>query len=72
MFRRCFLEHLLTWQDTCSRSKRERGPDDFFSEVLIPCVFSVAAGPIPPELGKLRALQRLYLGDNELSGERPP
>ena len=29
------------------------------------------SGPIPPELGKLGALQELVLWNNELSGEYP-
>ncbi len=40
--------------------------------LLIPCLLIFVVhdtGPIPEELGKLTALERLFLGDNILSGE---
>lgn len=35
-------------------------------------MFAVAAGPIPPELGKLAALQHVVLEENQLNGECIP
>ena len=63
-----FLSPMLQWPHALTRvltrsSLRSVSPS--------PCFSTAVAGPIPPELGQLHALQQLSLGGNNFSGETP-
>ena len=41
-------------------------------ETACTCMLNSLSGPIPPELGRLTGLRRLWLDRNQLSGSIPP